>query len=320
MVTVQYTVPGASFVPRIPHKPDGGSKDASQQTSDASQQDGIWKDHYSSKDDHSTSIENTGGEELPSNLNNLGAWGKGTTLAESEWHAARIGEVNYRDSGDWGSAYAMGSTDFLKLQGRVYGDTGYKDGTVTLKGGVQGRFELVGSHYQGGYTSPTLFSFGGHDINSKTTLNADAYVGATGFAEGGIALGKNDYVELGAGGFAGASATLKGSESIGDVASVNGSATAWAGIGAKADLDAGYKDGELSFHFGAGLAFGYGFDYDFGFSINVGAIGDGIYEGASDVVDGVGDAGEWVGGKAKDVANDIGDVASDIGDAICDLF
>jgi hypothetical protein len=208
--------------------------------------------------------------------------------------------------------------DFLKLQGRVYADAGYKDWTAKASGGVQGRVELVGHHYQAGYSSPTFFNFDGHDIHAETTVNADASVGVSGFAEGGIAVGKNDYVEVGAGGFAGASATLKGSESLGDLASVNGEATAWAGVGAKADLDAGYKDGELSFHFGAGAALGYGFDYDLGFSINVGAIGSGVYDAASDAYDWVGDAGDWVGCKAQDAADRVGDAAQDVGDAAQD--
>jgi hypothetical protein len=278
---------------------------------------GIWRESSSSKNDSTISLENIGNEKMPTNLNNLGAYGKGTTRAGAEWHAAEVGDVNYQDSGDWGSAYAVGSTDFLRFQGRVYGDTGYKNGSVTATGGVQGRFELVGSHYQAGYTSPTLFSIGGHDIQSRTTLNADASVGASGSVDGVISIGKNDYAQVGASGFAGASASLKGSENLGDLAGVNGDATVWAGVGAKGDLGAGYKDGELSFHFGLGVAFGIGYDFDIGFSINVDAIGDGIYSVASDVVGGVGDA-------AEDVGNAVGDAVSgavsDIGDAIGSLF
>jgi hypothetical protein len=315
MVKLQYVIPPVNFPKQAPPS-TGGSQNASQQANnngDASNKDGMWKDSVSSKDDHTTSVENIGNEKMPTNLNSLGVWGQGTTRADAEWHAAQIGDINYQSSGDWGSAYAVGSTDFLKLEGRVYGDSGYKDGTVMASGGVQGRFELMGSHYQAGYTSPTAFTFGGHDFNSRTTVNADASVGATATVNGGIALGKNDYVDVGASGFAGASASLKGSESIGDVATVKGDATVWAGVGAKANIDAGYKDGELSFSLGFGFAFGYGFDYDLGFSINVGAVGDCIEEGASDVVNGIGDAASAVG-------DGIGDAASAVGDAISSLF
>jgi len=313
MVTVRYVVPTFKFPPSAPPpNPNGGAKDPAQ--------DGDWKKSVSSKDDHTSSLENIGDEKMPTNLNNLGAWGKGTTAAEGEWHAGRFGEINSQSSGDWGSAYVMGSSDYLKVQGRVYGDSGYKDGTVTLSGGLQGRVELLGHHYQAGYTSPTLFNFGGHDMQLRGTVNGDAQIGVTGTIDGGIALGKNDDVHVGARGFAGASASLQGSESLGDMGSVKGEATAWVGVGAKADLDVGYKDGEISFSFGAGLAFGYGFDYDFGFSINVGAIGDAIYNEASDAVDAVGDAGKWVGNEAEDAADAIGDAASSVGDAICDVF
>ena len=334
MVTLRYVVPTINFPSSVPPaKSGGGSTDTSQTganngAADASQKDGmkdgIWRQSYSSKNDSTTSVENIGNEKMPANLTSLGGYGKGTTRAQAEWHAAEVGDVNYQSSGDWGSAYAVGSTDFLRLQGRVYGDTGYKDGTVMATGGVQGRFELVGSHYQAGYNSPTLFSIGGHDIQSRTTVNADASVGASGSVDGGIALGKNDYVQVGASGFAGASASLQGSENIGDLGGVNGDARVWAGVGAKADLDAGYKDGQLSFHFGLGLAWGIGYDFDIGFSINVDAIGDGIYNVASDVVGGAGDAaediGKAVGDAAEDVGNAIGDAASDIGNAISDLF
>jgi hypothetical protein len=278
------------------------------------------QESVSHKESHTRSLENVGDEKMPTDLNSLGAWGKGTTAAGGGWEAGRFGEVNSHSSGDWGSAYIVGGSDYMKIQGRVYGDSGYKDGTVTLTGGVQGRIELLGHHYQAGYTSPTLFNFGGHDIQARGTVNADAQIGVTGTIEGGIQLGKNDEVHVGARGFAGASATLQGSESLGDMATVKGEASAWVGVGAKADLDVGYKDGEVSFSFGLGLAFGYGFDYDIGFSVNFGAIGDAIYNEAGEVVDAVGDAGEWVGSEAEDAANAIGDAASSVGDAICDVF
>ena len=96
---------------------------------------GTYKDSDSARDGSTTSLGNIGGEKLPDNLSSLGAWGKGKTLAEFEWHAARIGDVDYQDSGDWGSFYVKGATDFLKVQGRVYGDVGFKDWTVTAGGG-----------------------------------------------------------------------------------------------------------------------------------------------------------------------------------------
>src|SRR5215475_6989956 len=102
MVTVNYVVPTMPYTP--PVLPNSGAQ-GQNQTPQASQQTNIWKD--SSKGDYSTSIDNTGNEKMPDNVSNLGAWGKGTTLAQGEWHAGRVGEVNYSDSGNWGSAYAV---------------------------------------------------------------------------------------------------------------------------------------------------------------------------------------------------------------------
>ena len=279
----------------------------------------IWRNSYSSLNGSSSSWWNVGGEKLPDNWSKLGAWGKGTTLAEFEWHLARIGAVDYKDSGDWGSFYVKGATDFFKVQGRVYGDAGFKDWTVTAGIGVQGRVEIVGSHYEAGYSTPSVYTLGGHNIYFATKVNADASVGVTGFAEAEIGLGKNTHLDLGAGGFDGASASLAGSESIGDFGSVNAGATAWAGVGAKADVDAGFKNGEFSFHFGAGLALGLGLEYDWGFSINFAEIGDSLYNVAADTFDCVGDAGEWVGGAAEDVADWVGDAAETVGDTAEDV-
>ena len=295
-----------------PSNSGGGSNNPSKHAASTAQKDGMWSDHESVKDSDSGSI---GNENMPSNLNSLGTWGQGTTRADAEWHAAEFGVVNYQSSGDWGSAYFRGSTEVLEVEGRVFGDAGYKDGSYVASGGVQGRFELIGQHYQGGYTSPTLFNFGGYDITSRTTFNADASVGATGTVQGGIALGKNDYVQVGASGFAGASATVQGSESLGNVASVNGSASGYVGVGAKGDVDVGYKDGELNFNFGLGFAWGIGYSLNFGFSVNVGAIADGAYHE-------VADAGKWVGNEVGDagkaVGNAVGDAAKDVGDAVGD--
>jgi hypothetical protein len=289
------------------------SNNSSKQANSAAPKDGMWSDHGSAKDSDSGSIENIGNENMPSNLNSLGTWGQGTTRADAEWHAAELGVVNDQASGDWGSAYFKGSTDVLEVEGRVFGDSGYKDGSYFASGGVQGRVELIGQHYQGGYTSPTLFNFGGHDITSRTTVNADASVGATGTVQGGIALGKNDYVQVGASGFAGASATVQGSERLGDVASVNGSASGYVGVGAKGDVDVGYKDGELNFNFGLGFAWGIGYSLNFGFSVNVGAIADGAYNEA-------GDAGKAVGHAVADTAKAVGNGVEDVVDDICSFL
>src|SRR5215467_13480465 len=102
MVTVQYIVP--CYIPKTkPVKNDDGSQTNQNATGDASKKDQLW--HTSDKESDNTTLTNIGGEKMPDNLNNLGTWGKGTTLDQAEWHAARVGEVNDQSSGDWGSAY-----------------------------------------------------------------------------------------------------------------------------------------------------------------------------------------------------------------------
>ncbi|MBV9503879.1 MAG: hypothetical protein JO323_02625 [Acidobacteriia bacterium] len=281
---------------------------------DKLKQQGIWHPTDSSKNDSSTSLGNVGGENLPGNLNSLGADRPGNNMAQFEWHLFQTGDVNYSDSGNWGKLSASGSTDFLQVQGRAYENTGFNDWTASASVGVQGRADLVHSHYQGEYDSPSLYNLGGHDIDSQTKLSADAEAGVSGFAEAGIGVGKSDYVDLGAGGFDGASATLKGSEDLGDFGGVNGDVTGWTGVGAKVDVDAGYKNGKFSFNFGAGLALGLGADYDWGFTIDFGNIADSLYNVAADGIDGVADAGKWVAGAASDAAGWVGDAAQTVGD------
>jgi hypothetical protein len=301
------------------------TKDGLQKGVDELKKQGTWKGSDSSVHGSSSSLGNVGGEKLPDNLSKLGAWGKGKTIAEFEWHAARVGAVDYKDSGDWGSVYVKGATDFLKIQGRVYGNVGFNDWTATAGGGVQGRIEIVGSHYEAGYKSPSFYNLGGHNIDLETKVNADAQVGVNGFAEAEVGVGKNTHLDLGAGGFEGASASLGGSESLGDFGSVNGQADVWAGVGAKADVDVGLKGGKFSFHFGAGLALGIGAEYDWGFSIDFAAIGDSLYHVGSDLIDGIGDAGDWIGCAAGDVADwtegaaeTVGNAAEDAVDAVGD--
>ena len=291
------------------------SQEGLQKGSEELKKKGIKTGSDSSKHNSSTSLGNIGGQKLPDNLSNLGKWGKGTTLAEWEWHALRIGDIDYHDSGEFGDFYIKGATDFLKVQGRVYGDADFKDWTATVGVGVQGRIEIVGSHYELGYKTPSIYNLGGHDIDFNTKVNADASVGVTGFAEAEIGVGKNTHLNLGAGGFDGASAALSGSESVGDFGSVNGGVTAWTGVGAKVDVDAGFKDGKVSFHFGAGLALGLGLEYDWGFSVDFAEIGDSLYNIASDPIGFVGDTGKWVGDAAEDVAGWVGDGAEAVGEA-----
>jgi len=259
-----------------------------------------------------------GGMEMPDKLYQLGAArGKGKTIAEGEAHFARFGELDAAAQGAWGTAYANGHTDFLSAQGRVFGDAGMKNGALEAYIGVEGRAELIGAHYNFGYATPTV-NIAGHDIGIKADVQADAFVGAQGYAEAMIRLGKDPRINVGGEAFVGASATIQGQASLGDMAEIHGSATGWAGAGIKGKLDVGFEDGKLNFDMGFGAALGLGFELDWGFSIDVGAVGDFFADVGGAVMDGLGDVGEAIGGFAEDVGDAIGDAAEAVGDAIGD--
>lgn len=272
-----------------------------------------------------------GDMEMPDRLDKLGAQTtKGKTLAEGEVHYARVGELDEKAAGDWGSAYIKGQTDFLSAQGRVYGDAGMNDGAFEAYIGAQGRAELVGVHYDMGYNTPTV-NIAGHDIGIQTNAQVDAFVGAQGNIEADIRLGKDPRVHVGGEAFVGASATIQGQAALGDMAEIHGSATGWAGAGVKGNLDVGFEDGKLNFDIGFGAALGLGFELDWGFSIDVGAVADfaadvggAIWDGISDAGEAIGDFASDVGGAISDgveaVGDAIGDAASAVGDAVSDFF
>jgi hypothetical protein len=322
------TWPAAAPVPPAPAPSPGGTdwgnglRDLSQlglkKGVDEARKKTIWKSSDSSNNDHSTSLGNVGGEKLPGNLNSLSDR-KGTNVAQFDWNLFRFGDFDVHDSGDWGSYSAKGGIDLMKVSGRAYYNVGLDDWTLKAGFGVQGRVDLVNVHYEGEYDTPSIYNLGGHDINLKTKLAADAAVGVNGFAEAEVGIGKNTHVDLGAGGFDGASASLKGSEDLGDFGGVNGDVTVWAGVGAKVDVDAGFKDGKFTFNFGAGLALGLGADYDWGFSIDFGNIADSLYNFGADASDTIQDIGDWCGGAAEDTADWIGGAAQDIGDGAKDV-
>jgi len=201
----------------------------------------------------------------------------------------------------------------VAARGRIFGDAGFKKGALEAYIGAEGRAELIGAHYNFGYATPTV-NIAGHEIGIKADVQADAFVGAQGYAEALVRLGKDPRIHIGAEGFAGASATIQGQAALGDLAKVRGSATAWAGVGAKANLDVGYEDGHLKFDLGFGAALGLGFEVDWGFDINVGAVGDFLADVGETVLDGLGDVGDAIG----DAADAVGDFAEDVGDAIGD--
>ncbi|MBI2567981.1 MAG: hypothetical protein HYV63_13200 [Candidatus Schekmanbacteria bacterium] len=245
---------------------------------------------------------------------------KGNTL----WQAmaeAEFGKVDLQAQGDWGSAYLQGST---KAQAgvRAYGDASLEDLSAYI--GVEAGAQIM-SDYRAGYKTPTV-NLGGHEVGAQVDGRVYGMAGAVGRAEAGISLKDDPHITLGAEAFAGARAGVEGSAGLNvdgkELASVHGKAEAWAGVGARANLDVGFEDGKFRFGIGLGAALGVGFNLDWGFEIDFGAIADTVGDIAKDVVGGVvdfaEDAADWVGDAVDTVGDAIGDAADAVGDAVGD--
>lgn len=256
------------------------------------------------------------GDGMP-DLDSLGLSGKGKTILDGESHIARIGDFDYEDSGDGGTFKAKGATDFLFARGRIYGDTNADDGSVGVNAGIEGEEGVASSHYQINYDSPSVH-IGDQEISSKTQVNADALVGSKGNAEVDLSLGKNTHVDIGGGAFSGASASLSGSESVGDLGSASGSISGWTGVGAEAGIKAGIDDGKLSWDLHAGLALGIGGEYDIGFSVDLPKIGETLVNAGDEALNKLGDVGSAIGGVAQDAADAAKQAAEDATKAAID--
>ena len=286
------------------------------------------------KHNDTSTIYKDGNVTMPDNLSGLGSGG-GTTIGEleGEWFLTDFGNIDQSDQGDWGSAYVKGSTKILDLSGQLYYnfDADWDKKTISAGVGAKGSIEIVGAHYEAGYSTPGI-DFGEDsriDLNSK--VNLDAYVGVKGNIDLGITLGKENHLDVGAGGFDGTSASLAGKIGAGEMADVNGDIKAWAGIGAKAGFHIGFKDGKLDIDWGLGLALGAGLEWDLGFNVDFGEIADSgldlirviggnatadwIENTAGDIIAGAGDAANWFGNAVEDTGDAIANAADDAVDA-----
>ncbi len=109
--------------------------------------------------------------------------------------------------------------------------------------------------------------------------SGSAYVGAKATVDGAVSIDPAHGVyaaKIQAKAFAGATAEATARGSIGDVASGEIGVGAWAGVGARFNLDAGFKDGEFKFKLDLGAAIGVGFNINIGFSVNFKKIGEKI--------------------------------------------
>ena len=280
-----------------------------------------------------------GDTKMPDDLSSLGSGG-GTTVGglKGSWNAYEFGQIDEKAEGDWGSAYAKGSTQILGLSGEVY----YKAGldtekeTINLGVGAKGSMEIIGAHYEAGYKTPPL-NIGDEEVDINGKINLDAYVGATGKAEIDLTVGWGEAnAKAGIGGFDGAHASTAGEIGIGDLGKATGNLKGWTGIGAKAEFGAGYKDGKVNVDMGLGLSLGIGAEWDLGFQIDFSEVADtglevmkdiGLEEEAewientvNDGIGFVGDAAHWAGDAAEDIGEELGGAAEDTGDAIGDAL
>lgn len=209
-----------------------------------------------------------------SNISGVVNFRKGYTLWDGEAHLLRPFEFDESKTGDFGEVSAKGRVDVLGIHGRLFGqlDASWKEFVATIGLGAQVAFELIGGHVELTHDAPEV-KLAGHDASLHTVINLDAFIGA--FAEAGaiLSIGSDTFLRIGAQAFAGASASISGATSLGDLLGVNATASAWAGVGAKAILDVGFEDGEIDVDMGVGAAVLYGGSIDWGFTVNAGELG-----------------------------------------------
>lgn len=179
----------------------------------------------------------------------------------------QTGFFNVTDDG--GIVSGHGQITALAARARAYG--GIDPNAMAAEFGVEANATLL--DLQGGFTQNSqLLDLGFLKVGHETKVDARLYAGADAYAEARVSFENGPRVGLSAGAFAGASAELYGSETIKingkTVASGHAGVKAWAGAGAKVDIDVGFQDGKLDFRFDVGAALGVGLEIDFGFSID----------------------------------------------------
>jgi hypothetical protein len=149
-------------------------------------------------------------------------------------------------------------------------------------------------------------------LTAYAGVEGQVKVGAEAYATGEVALTKDKAVVKGeAGAFAGVEAKVTGRAGVGPLG-VTGTAAGWAGVGAKAEFNAGYENGKLKLSFGAGAALGYGGYLKGGVEIDVGKakqiaehVVDKVADGAKKLADADGD-GKLSINDAKVAAQKVG--------------
>jgi hypothetical protein len=239
---------------------------------------------------------------------------KGEVIAEVGVGAAvgaRVGAQG-QISGKWGSV------------------SGYVNGEVQIYAKAEARAR-VGKDDAGAEAQVGVGALAGVDAGAKADLagglvkanaSAEARSGAGADAKAGVTVKYNPpeaAFRASAGAFAGARAGFQAEGTIAGVG-YNVAAEAWAGVGVKAAVDVGLKDGKFSFQLGVGVAVGVGVAFKVGFSMDTKSIGGiikGVFGAAACVV---GVVGQAVSGILKPVGDALAAITKPFGDIFGGLF
>lgn len=200
-------------------------------------------------------------------MRTFGARGQTLAYAGAAAVNGQTGFMNITPDGGFQQGYAQATA--LAVQARAYG--GINPYAMAAEFGVEANATLV--DLRAGFSSnSTIMKMGPFVAGRNTQVDARLYAGADAWADARISFHNGPRVSVGAGAFAGASAELAASETL----MINGKAVAgghvvgkaWAGVGAKVDVDVGLENGKLNFRFDIGAALGVGLELDFGFSID----------------------------------------------------
>lgn len=259
-------------------------------------------------------------------------YGVGNTLLGAEAYLAEGLKYNVNESGNWGSFKSQGVTRIGEARGRIYNNMGWDPtkGEFGLGLGAQAQLNLIRATYDAKYQLPEM-NVGGANLAPTFSTKVDGFVGAQGDIGANLTLGKKPNLKIGAGGFAGASASISGGVEAGGVG-VSGSAKGWAGIGAKAELFAGMKDdGKFHLGFDVGAALGVGGSLSWGISIDpkkvvntIKGIGKAAATFGKDVANTVAKSAKTVAKKVTNVAKSVGkgisNAAKSVGSAVKKVF
>lgn len=208
---------------------------------------------------------------------------KGQTLGEIGGALVNTGGSFYQPT-PLGNLSGSGYVTALAARARAYGSV--DPAALAAEFGVEADLTLLEA--RGSMTmEQNMLDLGFLQAGQRTSVDGRVYAGAQAWADARVSLANGPRATVSAGAFAGASAELAASQDFvvngRSLVGAHGAVKAWAGAGAKLELDVGIENGKLDFRFDIGAALGVGIEVDFGFSIDFKAMADTV----KDVVKGV---------------------------------